>query len=79
MKDQENTDSSKYNKVVADTTSIYSTFINRDDTIIWILVPEKQVIPNLKAKVTSLNKIWVLNILYYDSSDVKSLEIELNR
>lgn len=75
--------SSEYNKVEASTTSIYSTYINQDDTIAWILVPGKQTIPNLKAKVlsknkenikikvTSSNKTWILNIPFYDSSGVK--------
>ena len=75
--------SPEYNKVEANTTSIYSTSINDDATIVWLLVPGEKAIPKLsgeiitenktmvKVKVKSTRNTWLLDIPYQNSSKVK--------
>ncbi len=75
--------SSEYNKVEANTASCYSTTIIGDATLVWMLTPGGESIPDLsaqivsetdtgvKVRVTSSDKTWVLNIPFNDSSQAE--------
>ncbi|TGV04611.1 hypothetical protein [Flavivirga rizhaonensis] len=80
--------SSEYNKVEASTTSSYSTEIDNDETLVWMLIPGEKTIPNLSVKiisetangvqikVTSPHKKWILDIPYQNSSKAKLTKLE---
>lgn len=73
----------EYNKVEENTTSVYTNSINEDATMVWLLVPAENIIPNLTAKVVSnkndkvkvevlsSNKTWEIDIPFLDSSKAK--------
>ncbi|TRX47050.1 heparinase [Fulvivirga sp. M361] len=76
----------EYNKVEENTTSIYTNSINEDATMVWLLVPAENAIPNVTARVTSSktdkvevevklsNKTWQIDIPFLDGSKAKLIE-----
>ncbi|MBM1104528.1 alginate lyase family protein [Aurantibacter crassamenti] len=77
--------SPEYNLFEPNTASSYSTTINSDTTLVWLLVPSESVTPKLKAKINketkdevhlsvkSKTKSWQLTIPFNNSADAKMI------
>jgi len=75
--------SPEYNLFEPNVSSSYSTRINSDTTLVWLLVPSEGNIPSLKSKITEENtdeieisvksktKLWHLKVPFSKSMDAK--------
>jgi hypothetical protein len=73
--------SSEYNLFEPNIASFYSTQIDKNATLVWLLLPSKKTMPKINARILSENenevkievklkkKVWQLNIPYFDSKD----------
>ncbi len=73
--------SSEYNLFEPNITSFYSTNINENSTIVWLLLPSEKKMPKIgteiisenyngvKIEVKSKKNVWQLNIPYTNSKD----------
>lgn len=76
--------SPEYNKYESNVASIYSTNIESEETLVWLLVPSENEVPEIYAKIISENETeikleviteergsWKLTIPYQDSKKAK--------
>jgi hypothetical protein len=73
--------SSEYNLFEPNITSFYSTNINENSTIVWLLLPSEKKMPKIEAEIISENdngvkievkskkNVWQLNIPFTNSKD----------
>ena len=78
--------SPEYNLFEPNTTANYSTHINSDSTVVWLLVPSEKETPNIKAKIASENKdgvslsvksegeTWQITVPYNNSKDANLIK-----
>jgi hypothetical protein len=78
--------SPEYNVFEPNTTSSYSTAINGNTTIVWLLLPSEKEIPKAAAEILSEDeneiqievklkeKIWLINIPFVNSKDARLIK-----